>query len=327
MKFIDFATGNFQTAYAVGSVVKGATVLTGYMTGVISPNNSTLLDEPIRIGTGKPKSSYFNTSGYNNMMLNDKDALARSSNSYMFKLAIAIGDGRYLRNERRLIIDKEKSFQKMRDHFGQFGLGVRTGIDLPGEQIGYKGNVETAQGGHALDFAIGQYDTYTPLQLAQYVSTIANGGYRMKPQIVKEIREPGDGQREIGPLAQEMKPIVLNKLDASENLVKRVQEGFWKVFQSSIGTGQYLKGKPYRPAGKTGTAETVDKGTKVWNSTLIAYAPYENPEIAMSIVIPSAYLVGAPSNNTNMRIAERVMEAYFELKAKRAIGGTEEDAE
>ncbi len=82
----------------------------------------------------------------------------------------------------------------MRNHFGQLGLGVRTGIDLPGEVAGYRGAVETAVGGHALDFSIGQFDTYTPLQLAQYVSTIANGGYRMQPQIVKEIREPAKGR-------------------------------------------------------------------------------------------------------------------------------------
>ena len=62
---------------------------------------------------------------------------------------------------------------------------MSTGIDLPNESIGQVGRTDNIPG-FLLDYAIGQYDTYTPLQLAQYISTIANGGYRMKPQIVQE---------------------------------------------------------------------------------------------------------------------------------------------
>ena len=83
---------------------------------------------------------------------------------------------------------KQEYFDKMRYYFRQFGLGVQTGIDLPNETAGQIGRKDN-QPGFLLDYSIGQYDTYTPLQLAQYISTIANGGYRMKPQIVQEIRE------------------------------------------------------------------------------------------------------------------------------------------
>ena len=319
-KFVDFAAGTFTTAYTPGSVVKGATVLTGYMTGAIQPGQS-ILDEPIYIGD-KKKSSWFNRGG-GNRYLNDKQALAISSNVFMFKTAIAIGNGEYRRNERRLIINKEKAFNVMRNYFGQLGLGVRTGIDLPGEVAGYRGAVATAEGGLALDFSIGQFDTYTPLQLAQYVSTIANGGYRMQPQIVKEIREPAKGTNEIGPLAQEIQPVVLNKVDASENLVKRVQDGFWGVLYGTSGTGRgQFKGEPYRAAGKTGTAETADQGKKVWNTAFVGYAPYDNPEIAISVIIPSAYVKGGTSNSINFDISKRVFRAYFELKAERADGKT-----
>ncbi len=76
----------------------------------------------------------------------------------------------------------------MRRYFNQFGLGVKTGIDLPGEIIGWPG--QSTLPGHLLDLAIGQFDVYTPIQMAQYVSTIANGGYRIQPHVVKEIREP-----------------------------------------------------------------------------------------------------------------------------------------
>ncbi len=124
--------------------------------------------------------------------INELTALKQSSNVYMFKTAIAIGGGVY-RPHAPLRINPE-AFATIRHYFSQFGLGVKTGIDLPNELSGFQG--QSTRGGFLLDLAIGQYDMYTPMQLAQYVSTIANGGYRMKPQLVKEIREPSaDGKK------------------------------------------------------------------------------------------------------------------------------------
>ncbi|RST73824.1 penicillin-binding protein 2 [Siminovitchia acidinfaciens] len=323
-KFSDFAAGNFTTSYVVGSSVKGASVLTGYMSGAIAPGRNVLLDEPIVIKGSKPKSSHFNRGGY--IYLNDHTALVRSSNVYMYKIAIAVGDGQYRRGQ-SLIIDKEKAFREMRMYFSQFGLGIRTGIDLPGEQIGFRGSVELADGGNVLDFAIGQYDSYTPLQLAQYVSTIANGGYRMQPHVVKEIRDPSNEKEEIGPLAQEIKPKVLNRINAQDSWIQRVQGGFWGVFHEANGTGRAFASEPYRPAGKTGTAETVDRGTGVWNLSLVAYAPYENPEVAMAVIVPSAYVKGGTPNSINSEIGKRVLKAYFDLKNKKDDAASEETNE
>src|SRR5690606_28126632 len=110
--------------------------------------------------------------------------------------------------------------------------------------------------GLLLDYAIGQYDTVTPLQLAQYVSTIANGGYRMKPQIVKEIREP-QADAALGPIIEEIKPQILNRIDMKDEWIKRVQQGFYQVFHGSQGTASYyFSNESYNAAGKTGTAET-----------------------------------------------------------------------
>ena len=128
-------------------------------------------------------------------------ALKRSSNVYMFKTAIAIGGTQYTRPEQTMNVTDE-SFDIMRNRYAEFGLGKQTGIDLPGEQIGYKGSIRHA--GLLMDFSIGQYDTYTPLQLAQYVSTIANGGYRMEPHIVKKMHEPVLKKGEIGPVFKEI---------------------------------------------------------------------------------------------------------------------------
>ena len=118
----------------------------------------------------------------------DITALQRSSNVYMFLTAIKIGGGNYIPNSYLSI--KSDTFSIMRNHYAQFGLGTRTGIDLPNEGIGSRGPDSTA--GLLLDLSIGQYDTYTPMQLAQYVSTIASGGKRLQPRLVKEIREPSN---------------------------------------------------------------------------------------------------------------------------------------
>lgn len=160
------------------------------------------------------------------------------------------------------------------------------------------------------------------LKLVQYVSTIANGGYRIQPRIVREIRDPGDGENELGPVVQAMQPNVLNKVNVSDEVLRRVQEGFWDVFHAPGGTGTSVyhlpANRPMQAAGKTGTAEAYADGRKVWNTTLVAYAPYQKPEIAMSVQIPAAYLDGSPSNRLNHEIGERVLNAYFDLKAERA---------
>lgn len=190
LKVDDYALGAMTSSYAMGSAVKGATVLTGLQTGAINLN-TTFLDEPLYIGKGKPKKSWASNLG----TLGIQGALEKSSNVFMFKTAIALGKGQYKAHQPLDL--QTKAFDTFRYYFSQFGLGVKTGIDLPNEASGYKGSQRLP--GFLLDFSIGQYDTYTPLQLAQYVSTIANGGYRMKPQLVKEIREP-DSKKESEPL-------------------------------------------------------------------------------------------------------------------------------
>ncbi|WP_082087828.1 peptidoglycan D,D-transpeptidase FtsI family protein [Domibacillus indicus] len=318
-KIFDFALGNMTTSYAMGSAVKGATILTGYMTGVNKPGEL-ILDEPLKFAGTNPKSSWFNRGGA--MSISDTYALMRSSNVYMFKTAMEIGGTRYVKNGGLKINDE--AFPTMRNYFSQFGLGVKTGIDLPNEQAGYKGYVD--QPGKILDFAIGQFDTYTPLQLAQYVSTIANGGYRMQPHIVKEIREPVSETNTIGPVAEEIEPTVLNTLPLEPGWIEQVQEGFRLVAQASQGTASsYFKDAPYKMAAKTGTAEGVydgplkekNKNEMTWNVTLVGYAPYDNPEVAMAVVVPWAYEDSSSSIPINHYIGRRAMDKYFELKEEK----------
>src|SRR5690606_31853900 len=112
-------------------------------------------------------------------------------------------------------------FEKFRRYFQQFGLGTETGVDYPYEATGFEGTNPMA--GNLLDFAIGQYDTYTALQLAQYVSTIANDGYRVRPRFLKEIREPNGTEDQLGAIYRKENTTVLNKIEMDH--VERVQEG------------------------------------------------------------------------------------------------------
>ncbi|MGJ3196136.1 peptidoglycan D,D-transpeptidase FtsI family protein [Peribacillus frigoritolerans] len=313
----DFALGNITTSYTMGSAVKGATVLTGYQQGAIQPGTY-FYDTKMKIKGTKEKGSYKNFGN-----INDLTALKVSSNVYMFRTAINIAGAHYVPNEPLNI--SSSAFSTMRNSFAQFGLGVRTGIDLPNEMSGFKGSETLA--GKLLDLAIGQYDTYTPMQLVQYVSTIANGGNRMKPHMVKEIRDPVDNNEELGPVAEDVAPTVLNRLDMKEEWVERVQSGFEKVAMEQGGTAYtYFGKKSYTVAAKTGTAEAFYDGPNrmdysepqaTMNITLVGYAPAKNPEVAFAVVVPWAYQ-GHTGHSMSKEIGEEIMDTYFELKKERA---------
>ncbi|CAM4289825.1 Penicillin-binding protein [Bacillus manliponensis] len=271
---------------------------------------------------GTPAKKSWNVSGFGN--INDLRALQVSSNVYMFHTALQIAGVNYVPNSTLNI--KQSAFDTMRHYFKQFGLGVPTEIDLPNEITGQTRQVDS-QPGFLLDFSIGQYDTYTPMQLAQYISTIANGGYRMKPQIVKEIRESTMKKGEIGKVMQSTEPVLLNRVDVKSEYINRVKEGFGWVFQEGDGTGvKYFQNSPHNPAGKTGTAETVyggddkigrnEKGARVecYNLTLVGYAPQDNPEVAFSVVVPWVY---NDKGGINSLIGKEILDSYFNLKEQR----------
>ncbi|MFB7157930.1 peptidoglycan D,D-transpeptidase FtsI family protein [Lysinibacillus sp. NPDC056232] len=315
---VDYSYGTFTTAYEAGSSVKAATLLTGYNQGVVSMGTY-MGDEPIELAGTPTKASIFNRSGY--ISMNDLTALERSSNVYMFKIAMLINGTPY--SYKMPLRLKDDTFSKMRNNFAQFGLGVKTGIDLPNEFSGVQGPSGPTMGGKTLDLAIGQYDTYTPLQLAQYISTIANGGYRIQPHVVKEVREPSNDGQQLGQLVNEIGPTILNRIDNSVEEIDHVKKGLRLVYTGTQGTARaQFANTPYTAAGKTGTAEVVYfgplkeyYGTQTLTFTHVGFAPYENPEIAYAVVIPWATTGREHLSNNNV-IARDALDKYFELKAK-----------
>jgi cell division protein FtsI/penicillin-binding protein 2 len=318
-KVQDFALGNMTTSYEVGSAVKGATVLAGLDSGAIQPG-TVFYDAPLKFagGTIKKSSHPIGATGI-------QKALEQSSNVFMYRTVMSMAGETY-RPGGKLNIPSS-TFTKLRSYYSQFGLGISTGIDLENESTGIR-NTVTNEPGKALDFGIGQYDTYTPLQLVQYISTIANGGYRMKPHLVKEIREPELDSELKGSIQSSVEPEVLNRITMSESEINIVKQGFRRVVTN--GTGRVLNGPKYSKyniAGKSGTAETFNKGVSVRNSTFVSYAPYDNPEVAVAVVIPSAYVAGT-SNTLSKTITGDSIKAYFDLKkeGEKEVEQKEEDA-
>lgn len=309
-KIYDYTPGVSTSPVVVGSIVKGASHIVGYNTGALSIGE-VRNDTCVKIA-GTPEKCSWKYLGN----LNDITALKQSSNTYQFYTAIRVGKGAYFYNS-PLIIDLE-AFKTYRDTFAEFGLGVKTGIDLPVESLGFKGESEVA--GHLLDFAIGQYDTYTPIQLAQYMGTIANGGSRIQPYLLKSVYDSKNNT--LSNLVSETEPVVLNKVNTSDEYMERVKEGFKAVLEYG-GTGSGYIDLKYKPAGKTGTSESfVDTDgdgkidTETITNTFAGYAPYDDPQVVFTVISPDIYHYGHNSSYTslvNMRLSQQVSQKFFEI--------------
>lgn len=300
---IDFTSGITQSTAVMGSVVKGASHIVGYNTGALKIGE-VRYDNCVKIAATPEKCSWKYLG-----KLNDISALAYSSNTYQYYTAINVGKGTYKYNK-PLVIDKE-AFNTYRNTFAEFGLGVKTGIDLPNEITGLKGSNTTS--GLLLDFSIGQYDNYTPIQVSQYINTIANNGTRMTPYLYKGLY--GDTS------SYDQNKKELNKVKTEQKYMDRVHEGFRAVMTYGLGNG-YIN-ETYKPAGKTGTSQSFvdtddDKkvDTETITTTFVAYAPYDDPKVSFTIVSPNiSHNNGRIKHQSsiNKRLADRVSKKYFEI--------------
>lgn len=311
----DDSLGTISKSFEVGSSMKAATVLAGYMDEAITIGNNTILDEPLKIKGSRTISSLFNRSGRESV--NDMTALQKSSNVYMATIAMRMGGYWNYQQNQSLPIDGQATADKMRSYYQQFGLGSTTGIDLPNEATGQVSPVQNA--GQTLFYSFGQFDTYTPMQLAQYISTVANGGIRYAPRLVSEIRETNQDNGEVGSLAHEIVPKVMNSIDLPEEEFERVQKGLHLVLNGDYGFAPSIfSGTPYTVAGKTGTAQASYWGDQVerrnesvTNITFVGYAPYDDPEIAVAVVIP--YLPNGRTGTDHVEMTRQIIDAYFEV--------------
>ncbi|WP_461224455.1 peptidoglycan D,D-transpeptidase FtsI family protein [Lacticaseibacillus suihuaensis] len=319
-KVTDDSLGVINRAFTMGSVAKPAMVLGALQDGVITTTNNTQSDVPIYLpGTAVKKSDYAaGTFG----SLTAAKALAVSSNIYMMRLAMKEGNAKYVPH--KLFGMDNDIFTKMRYYFSQFGLGQKTGIDLPGETTGQAANTINPDTGlplygSALDFSFGNFDTYTLIQEAQYVSAIANNGYRLKPYVVKSISKTlSNGQA--GPTVSTTVPTVLSKVKNTQAQLNLVKQGMWEVVHGTSGWSTGMALKPLNPgvAGKTGTAQSfahVDpdnmnsKMVETITQSFIGFAPAKNPQVAIAVVVPNL----SEQTSYALDIAKQMFTDYYSL--------------
>lgn len=308
-KISDYTTNLLTGSDTPGSIVKGASMLVGYSTGNLKIGD-VLYDKCIKFKNTPQKCSWKNLGA-----LNDITALTYSSNSYQFQLALKIAGVNYYHNM-PIKIDSS-ALDTYRSVFNSLGLGVKSGIDLPFETEGYKG--KTSNAGLLLNYSIGQYDTYSVLQISSYINTIVNEGDRLKLNLVKEIRNATKDES-LGSVKSTYEKTILNSSGIDKKYFKRVKEGFKSVMIGYLGKG-YMGESP-SPAGKTGTSETfydsnndgvVD--TETYSKSFIGFAPFDNP--VMSIVAISPHIRQKKENSTytsnvNKRIVSRICNIFFE---------------
>lgn len=302
-------TGAITQSMTMGSVVKGATVLAGLMEKVITPENNTLYDSPIKVAGTPAKSSWFNKSGKSSIPLTAAQALGYSSNSYMMQIVMKIAGFDY--HPGAQLSMNPDIFVKMRKYYNMFGLGVPTGIDLPNEARGLEGASGQANIGSALDLSYGNYDQYTVMQLAQYMSTIANDGKRMQPYLVQQIRQT-TATGGLGAVVATTKPKVQANLPIPQSYFDVVHDGLYQVTHgtSSNTTARQLAGVSPSVSGKTGTAETFSEGHETTTLSFAGYAPSDKPQVVVALAID-----GATNDNSgaNIDMAKDIFNAYWDM--------------
>lgn len=309
---IDNVTSMLISPITPGSVVKGASMLVAYNTGAVHIGEE-ILDECIKVA-GAPTKCSSVTLGY----INDITALAKSSNVYQFKAAIRVNGQEYFRDMK--LNFNQAAFDTYRNMYHAFGLGVKTGIDLPVESSGYTSKDRSA--GNLLDFVMGQYETYTPIQLSQYISTFANGGSRIAPRLLKEVHQATNDEA-ISDTYFEAPKQVLNTIDIDSSYMNRVKEGFYAVMHANGGYGRGYIDNKLDAAGKTGTSQsfidTDNDGiidTETITSSFVGYFPYNNPKVSIVVTSPNS---SHPNSTTDyaslvtLRITKEVTNKYYEM--------------
>lgn len=246
----------FNGTYPPGSTFKPAVACAALQLGVISPNE---------VITCRGKYRYYDDYQPSCMHVHGgitlNTALSKSCNYYFFEAGRRVG------------------IKKLNQYCTEFGLGQKTGVEITesaGTLAGPESRSEWYEG-YTISAAIGQLDNaFTPLQLASYTSTIANSGTRYKATLIDKVVSYTQDKT-----IMKNEPKVLNKVDVSQNVIDTVKKGMLSVTEDGTGS-RIFKDYPITVGGKTGTAE-VAKGED--HTVFVAFAPYDDPEIAVAVVI------------------------------------------
>nr|WP_221626839.1 penicillin-binding transpeptidase domain-containing protein [Cohnella lubricantis] len=274
----------------LGSTQKPLSILLGLNEGLITPTSTFYDPGYFEFGREGYETRVRNSKSEANGLLTASRAIAKSSNAFMSAM---IGNALYLR-------DGKEGLDIWDKYMKEFGLGVSPESGLPGESkgsINYFIEAERGSAQSALIYAsFGQQGRYTALQLAQYATMLANRGSRLKPQFVDHITD-ADGN-----IVQSYQKEVLNTVEFPDVYWETIEKGMSQV------NVQGFDGFPYNFNRKTGTSQQDVGGGLVENAVFIAYAPAEDPKLAVAVVVPEGGFGGwgaAP-------IARKIFDAYDE---------------
>ena len=287
--------------YPPASTYKVVTAYAALAEKIIKPESTIFCPGHFRLG--KRDYRCWKKRGHGDMNLHD--ALVQSCDVYFYTLGHRLG------------------INNLAKYATKLGLGELTGIMLKGEKLGLvpskqwkkKFKNEPWYPGETISASIGQgYNLVTPLQSVRMISTIASGGLLVRPYLVKRI-EDYDGR-----LIQEFSPKVIKKIKIEPEVLRNIKEGLRGVVHEAHGTGHRARLKNVIVAGKTGTAQVVamkdseeidpEEETPYSHrdhAWFVAFAPYENPEVAVSVIIEH----GGHGGATAAPIAGGILKTYF----------------
>ncbi|MBD0383454.1 peptidoglycan D,D-transpeptidase FtsI family protein [Paenibacillus sedimenti] len=276
----------------MGSTIKPLSVLIGLTEKLFTPYETYYDSGSFTFGKTTAASTIRNSDGHAYGALNASTAIEHSSNTYM---SAKVGIPFYAKYGG----ENKNVTQKWAEYLAKFGLGVKTGSGLPGEIAGSNDFIKNAEKDSyqsAMVYASwGQNEKTTTLQLAQYAATLASRGKRMKPLFVDEIRSYE------GELVKKVEPEVI------EDSTKLFSKNDWNTIIHGMKSGaEGIEELPYNVARKTGTSTQAVAGGTIDNAVFIAFAPVENPKLAVAVVVPE----GGFGRYGASPIAAKIFQAY-----------------
>lgn len=321
-KITEDTLGTFQSVFTPGSVVKMGTLTAAWNAGVIS-GNATQTAQAIQFQGSNPILDWWGSNGTESpMALTAVQALQYSSNTYMVQLAMKMLGDPYVKSGQTLDdTDRVKVYNELRKAYASYGLGTSTGLDISGESQGYIPTADSkeATGSNLLMEAFGQYDNYTPLQLAVYAATLGNNGTRLAPHLVQGVYE-GNANGGLGGLVKNITPKIMDKVNITPDNMDVLHQGMYEVVHGAPGltTGRGMsEGTNVSISAKTGTSETsfqLPNGTwtNLTANNAVAFAPTDDPQIAIGVVIPNNTENNASDGTkANQNIVTQITNLYY----------------
>ncbi len=264
----------FQGVYPIGSTIKPAVAIAAI------ENNHYEKGEQIKcVQTYKLFKGYSPKCLHYHGPIALKGALAKSCNYFFFEMGRRIGA------------------TTLTSYFKQFGLGLKTGVEVDDSKGILVDPENDNVGGTTLQIAIGQMNAFTPLQAANYAATLANGGTHYRASLINQIVS-----YDIGEVYETIKPEVVNTVNIKKSTLDAVKEGMLSVTED--GTGRAALGDyPIKVGGKTGTSQVNGAAD---HSIFIAFAPFDKPEIAIAVVLENG-----DSGFSAGSVVRDMLDAYF----------------